>query len=173
MAAYRAADQVVVVTERFRDDLLRRGVPADKVHVVRNGVDIDAFVPNPPDPSVRERLGATNGDALVLYAGAHGISHGLETVAEAAAKLTYEPVRFAFVGEGAAKGQLLDKLGELRLGQRHHPGRRPPRPGLGPAGGRRHLPGAAARRPPLRLVHPVQDVRVPGRGQGGHRQRPG
>ncbi len=116
MAAYRAADQVVVVTERFRDDLLRRGVPAEKVHVVRNGVDIDAFVPNPPDPSVRERLGATNGDTLVLYAGAHGISHGLETVAEAAAKLTYEPVRFAFVGEGAAKGQLLHKLGELDSG---------------------------------------------------------
>jgi glycosyltransferase involved in cell wall biosynthesis len=116
MAAYRAADQVVVVTERFRDDLLRRGVDPDKVHVVRNGVDVDAFVPNPPDPSVQEWLGAGPGDTLVLYAGAHGISHGLETVAEAAAKLTYEPVRFAFVGEGAAKRQLLDKLAELDSG---------------------------------------------------------
>jgi glycosyltransferase involved in cell wall biosynthesis len=116
LAAYRAADQVVVVTERFRDDLIRRGVPSEKVHVVRNGVDVDAFVPDGPDPAVRERLGAGPDQVLVLYAGAHGISHGLETLAEAAAKLTYEPVKFAFVGEGAAKKGLLDKVRELDSG---------------------------------------------------------
>ena len=113
MAAYRAADEVVVVTEGFRDDLLRRGVDGTKVHVVRNGVDVDAFVPAGPDSTVREHLGAGNGETLVLYVGAHGISHGLETVAEAASKLTDQRVRFAFVGEGSAKHRLEERIAEL------------------------------------------------------------
>jgi len=115
MTAYRAADEVVVVTEGFRDDLLRRGVSPDKVHVVRNGVDIEAFVPAAADAGVRARLGAADGETLVLYVGAHGISHGLETVAEAAGKLTGEQVRFAFVGEGAAKRRLEERVAELGL----------------------------------------------------------
>jgi glycosyltransferase involved in cell wall biosynthesis len=113
MAAYRAADKVVVVTDGFRDDLLRRGIDPDKVHVVRNGVDVDAFVPVEADPIVRERLGAVNGETLVLYAGAHGISHGLEAVAEAAGKLSQEQIRFAFVGEGSKKRRLVERVAEL------------------------------------------------------------
>ena len=40
----------------------------------------------------------------MLYAGTHGISQGLTSVADAAARLAGEPaIRFAFVGEGADK----------------------------------------------------------------------
>ena len=116
MAAYRAADAVVVVTEGFRDDLVRRGVPAGKVHVIPNGADLDRFAAAPGDPTpARAELGAGPGETLVLYIGAHGISHGLETVAEAAAKLAGEPVRFAFVGEGAEKERLAALVRELGL----------------------------------------------------------
>jgi glycosyltransferase involved in cell wall biosynthesis len=116
LLAYRLADQVVVVSDGFRDNLVGRGVPPAKVHVVRNGADLDRFRPTEADPAVRARLGAAPGDALVLYVGAHGISHGLVTVAEAAAKVTGEPIHFAFVGEGAAKPALEQRVAELHLG---------------------------------------------------------
>ncbi len=45
LAAYAAADQVVVVSEGFRADLIRRGVPPEKVHTIRNGVDLGRFAP--------------------------------------------------------------------------------------------------------------------------------
>ena len=45
LAAYAAADQVVVVSEGFRADLLRRGVPPEKVHTIRNGVELGRFTP--------------------------------------------------------------------------------------------------------------------------------
>ena len=45
LAAYAAADQVVVVSEGFRADLIRRGVPPAKVHTIRNGVDLGRFTP--------------------------------------------------------------------------------------------------------------------------------
>lgn len=116
LAAYRAADAVVVVSEGFRDDLVRRGVPNEKLHTIRNGADLDRFHPAAPNPAIRRRLGAGPDQTLVLYAGAHGIAHGLTTVAEAAAKLVGEPVHFAFVGEGAAKADLAAKVEELGLG---------------------------------------------------------
>jgi glycosyltransferase involved in cell wall biosynthesis len=104
LAAYRAADAVVVVSEGFRSDLIRRGVPADKVTTIRNGVDLDRFSPDlQPDPVDRRWLGAGENDLLVLYLGAHGISQGLSSVIEAAALLDDEPVHVALVGEGADK----------------------------------------------------------------------
>jgi hypothetical protein len=116
MAAYRAADAVVVVTEGFREDLVRRGVPPDKVHVVPNGADLDRFDAAATDvDEARAELGAATGETLVLYIGAHGISHGLETVAEAAAKLSGEAVHFAFVGEGAEKERLVARVRDLGL----------------------------------------------------------
>ena len=120
LAAYAAADTVIVVSDGFRANLLARGVPAAKVHTIRNGVRPGDFDPGAPaDPGLRARLGAGPGDTLVLYAGTHGISQGLTTVAEAAAQLAArpagQPVRFAFVGEGADKQRLADRVAELGL----------------------------------------------------------
>jgi glycosyltransferase involved in cell wall biosynthesis len=116
LAAYAAADQVVVVSEGFKADLIRRGVQPAKVHTIRNGVDSGRFTPSmAADPAVRARLGAGPGDCLVLYAGTHGISQGLSAVADAAAELSDLPVRFAFVGDGADKRQLKRRVAELGL----------------------------------------------------------
>jgi glycosyltransferase involved in cell wall biosynthesis len=116
LASYRAADRVVVVSEGFRHHLTARGVPADKVHTIRNGVDLSLFRPDViPSNGVRARLGAPDGTPLVLYIGAHGISHGLTTVVEAAAQLRNEPVHLAFVGEGSAKAELERRVHELGL----------------------------------------------------------
>jgi glycosyltransferase involved in cell wall biosynthesis len=113
LAAYAAADTVIVVSDGFRANLIGRGVPAGKVHTIRNGVSPGEFG-GAADPQVRARLGARPGDCLVLYAGTHGISQGLTSVADAAARLP--SVRFAFVGEGADKRRLRDRVAELGLG---------------------------------------------------------
>lgn len=121
--AYHAADAVVVVSEGFRDDLIRRGVPADKVHTIRNGVDVTRFQPGGDPAPGRAQLGVAADDVLVLYIGAHGLSHGLTSVADAAALLQDQPIHVAFVGEGAAKGALEQRVAELHLDNvSMHPG---------------------------------------------------
>jgi len=115
LSAYRAADAVVVVSHGFAESIAARGIPADKIHVIPNGADLERFRPNPANVDVRARLGAGPGDTLVLYLGAHGISHGLAAIADAAAELATEPVKFAFVGEGAAKAELSRRVAELEL----------------------------------------------------------
>lgn len=103
LAAYRAADAVVVVTEGFHDQIAARGIDAGKIVTIPNGADLERFSPRPGSDKIRTRLGAGPADVLVLYLGAHGISQGLGTVVEAAARLQGFPVHFALVGEGAAK----------------------------------------------------------------------
>src|SRR6202020_2423074 len=116
LAAYAAADQVVVVSEGFRDDLIRRGVPPEEAHTDRNSVEVQRF---PPDQlasvGVRSRLGAGPDDCLVLYAGTHGISQSMSAVADAAALLDGRAIRFAFVGDGADKKRLQRRVDELGL----------------------------------------------------------
>jgi glycosyltransferase involved in cell wall biosynthesis len=124
LAAYAAADAVVVVSDGFRANLIGRGVPPGKVHTIRNGVTLGQFNPDcAASPAVRTRLGARPGDCLVLYLGTHGISQALPAVADAAARLDGEPIVFAFVGEGADKPRLRSRVHELGLANVSlHPG---------------------------------------------------
>jgi glycosyltransferase involved in cell wall biosynthesis len=114
LAAYRAADAIVVVTDGFRASLIDRGVPTSKIHTIHNGASPGQFDPAATaDPAVRARLGARPGDCLVLYAGNHGISQDLPVLAEAAARLEGEAIHVAFVGEGADKPRLASRVAEL------------------------------------------------------------
>lgn len=116
MAAYRAADAVVVVSEGFRAQLIDRGVAPAKVHTIRNGVDLDRFRPaDDPDPVWRAEL-AGDAEVLALYIGAHGISQGLTTVVDAAALLDNGGVRVALVGDGADRQRVETHLAQLGIG---------------------------------------------------------
>jgi glycosyltransferase involved in cell wall biosynthesis len=116
LAAYAAADEVVVVSDGFRAHLIGRGVPADKVHTIRNGVAVAAFDPGTrADPYLRAGLGARPHECLAVYAGTHGISQGLPEAAGAAVRLTGRPIHLAFVGEGADKPRLRQRVSELGL----------------------------------------------------------
>jgi glycosyltransferase involved in cell wall biosynthesis len=118
LALYAAADAIVVVSEGFRDDLVSRGVPSAKVHTIRNGVDLERFRGGRDDATVsriRDELGVGTDETFVLYLGTHGLSQGLDSVLEAAHKLTGEPIRFVLVGEGALKASLVSRAHELGL----------------------------------------------------------
>jgi glycosyltransferase involved in cell wall biosynthesis len=114
--AYGQATEVVVVSEGFRQNLISRGVPPEKVTTIRNGADVDRFTPNGDPAPGRRRLGAADGEVLALYLGAHGVSHGLDTVVDAATLLSGTPgppVRIALVGEGAKRSELIAQVERL------------------------------------------------------------
>jgi glycosyltransferase involved in cell wall biosynthesis len=98
---YKSADQLVVVSEPFRQHIADRtpGTSVQDIAVVTNGVDIERFHPDNDGQAFRDQLGVTGPRAV--YAGTHGLAMGLTTVVEAARLVPEIPV--AFVGEGAAK----------------------------------------------------------------------
>lgn len=112
---YRKASRVVTVTRSFVDDIARRGIDRGKVAVVTNGVDYVQFAPGPADAAfvADEDLA---GKFVVLYLGAHGISHALIRVLEVAERLDDLPdVLFVLVGEGAEKEMLVAEAARRHL----------------------------------------------------------
>jgi glycosyltransferase involved in cell wall biosynthesis len=107
MFLYARSKKIVVVTKAFKDNLIKRGVATDKISVITNGADTQLFYPGRDGDDLRTELGLGN-KFVVLYIGAHGISHSLHVILEAASKLRDEKqIHFLFVGEGAEKERLI------------------------------------------------------------------
>ena len=113
--AYRKADHIVVVTDAFRQTLLSLGIPAEKITVIKNGVDLSVFTSIPRDEAFLASIGF-QGRFVASYVGTHGMAHGLEIILEAASLLQDRPdVGFLLVGDGADRRRLLAKRDEMGL----------------------------------------------------------
>ncbi|MDP5280672.1 glycosyltransferase family 4 protein [Sphingomonas sp. DG1-23] len=114
---YRAADRVITVTHTFKSILVSRGVDAQKIDVVTNGVDLTNYTPR-DGSALRRRLGL-EGKLLIGYVGTHGMAHALETLIEAATLARSDAgladLHFVLVGEGARKESLMALAAERGL----------------------------------------------------------
>ncbi|GAC1305206.1 MAG: hypothetical protein NVSMB27_44020 [Ktedonobacteraceae bacterium] len=131
-STYQRASLVWAVTEGIRQSLLQRGLSARQVFLLTNGVDTARFSPLPQEQvdTARAALG-WDGRFTVLYAGTHGLAHGLTTVLEAAELLQdsgrdksghgnsgaspYADIHFVLAGEGAAKADLVMQAQKRKL----------------------------------------------------------
>lgn len=103
---YRRAAAIVAVTEAFRDDLTTRGIDPKKIHVVRNGVDLDRYRPQPRDAALAREF-HLEGKFVAGYLGTHGMAHALDKVLDAAALLRERgDIAFFFAGSGAARSEV-------------------------------------------------------------------
>ena len=112
---YQRSALVVALTPAFKENLVRRGVPRQKVTVVINGVDLNRYSPQPPDQTLLKKFGLV-GCFVVGYLGTHGMAHALERVLDAAELLQDSPaVRFLFMGSGAAREAIITEATKRRL----------------------------------------------------------
>lgn len=106
---YRHADLVVGVTRNMCQAAIDKGASEERVLHVPNGVDTDVFHPEAGRESLRKTLGI-EGKFVVMYAGSMGPAHGLEAILDSAKLFRAESaVRFALVGDGSVKAQLVEK----------------------------------------------------------------
>ncbi len=112
---YRHSTRVLAFTQAFLEDIVARGVPAEKVDVVVNGANLELFSPQPvKDPEILRQYGL-EGRFVIGYLGTLGLCHGLANVIDAAELLKDAPVTFFFVGAGADKELLEQKTRERGL----------------------------------------------------------
>ncbi|MBI1318962.1 MAG: glycosyltransferase [Candidatus Hydrogenedens sp.] len=105
---YRRARAVVALTNAFKEDLVRRGIPAEKIAVVINGVDLPRYQPQPRDAALATEWQLT-GKFVIGYVGTHGMAHGLTNVLDAAERLQGDDrIRFLLAGAGAERQLLID-----------------------------------------------------------------
>ncbi|MBC7630238.1 glycosyltransferase family 4 protein [Aeromicrobium sp.] len=114
--AAQEADRVIAITGGLRDTLVERGVPADKIRVVPNGVDTERFVPRARDEALAAHYGLQ--DTVVIgYVGSFNWYEGHELLFEAFARLhaRHPHTRLLMVG-GGEQADILQRLRtEMRL----------------------------------------------------------
>lgn len=106
--ACNGAAAVAPMTAGIERLLLARGLPAQKLHLIHYGSDVELFedrsrwLPLPADLETRLR-----GRFVVSYIGTHGVSQGLQVVLDAAQRLRGGPeILFLMIGDGAEKDSL-------------------------------------------------------------------
>ena len=112
---YARADHIIVNSPAYRDYLLRKKVPEQKISFISNGVDPAMFDPDARGEAVREQYGL-QGKFVVTYAGAMGMANDLEVVLQAAKQLVNDThIHFLLVGEGKEGQHLREKVKQLGL----------------------------------------------------------
>lgn len=104
-----SADMVVTLANVMRDEIVSRGVPADRIAVVPNAVD-DRFLKQPPDPTgVRLRLGIGEDQVTIGLISTLNRYEGIDTLIDAVGdlRLAGANVHLLIVGHGPAATSLL------------------------------------------------------------------
>jgi len=111
---YRKADQIIVVTDAFKERIIACGVKAEKIDVIKNGVHLHLYQPKEKSKALLEKHHLEN-KFVVAYIGTHGMAHKLDFILECAAEVKNENIHFLFVGDGAFKGRLVKMAERIQL----------------------------------------------------------
>ena len=117
--AIRQAAHVFTICEGLRADIAARGVPADKLSVIPNAVDVDAFaLAAPPEPALQARWGLA-GRTVIGFIGSFYAYEGLDLLVQAMpALLQARPdACLLLVGGGPQEGALKAQVKALGLEQ--------------------------------------------------------
>lgn len=99
---YHSANKVIPNTPAFKDNLINRGIPENKMYVIPNGANLDLFDSERKNIELKEGLGIKE-EFVVGYIGTHGLAHSLDFIITSIAAADFEGVHFLFIGDGAEK----------------------------------------------------------------------
>ncbi len=101
--SYKNADHIIVISESFKQNLLNKGVPEEKITVVSNWIDIDKIHPiEKKDNKLYDEFSIPKDKFLVVYAGNFGAAQGADIILKVAKQLKkYEDIQFVIFGGGA------------------------------------------------------------------------
>ena len=100
-AVYARADRLTIQNHGFINNLVEKGIPRCKLHVVDNIADSSIYRPLEPDPALGRKFGL-EGKFNLMFAGTMGLGQGLGSLIRAAVLLKSErQVQFVFIGAGA------------------------------------------------------------------------
>ncbi len=126
----RAADALFTICDGLKDDLAARGIPAGRIRVMRNGVDLSLFgEPVARDNDLVSSLGIAPGAPVIGYIGSFYAYEGVDDLIRAMPILrqSHPDARLVLVGAGpmdaawrAAAAALPDPLAVIFTGRVSH-----------------------------------------------------
>ncbi len=120
----RKADQVGVLCRGLKDDLIERGIPAEKLSVIYNGINPDDFKPCKPDAEYQKAWNL-EGKTVISFIGSFYHYEGLDLLVQAFSHLASSPPRLQaskppnivllLVGGGEMENELRAQIKQLQL----------------------------------------------------------
>ncbi|MGG1630938.1 glycosyltransferase family 4 protein [Rossellomorea sp. NRS-1567] len=114
---YKKSKKIIVTLPGAYKYITTLGIPEDKIVYIPNGIEMDKIHElenkaslEPTLQTIREQY-----PKIAMYLGSHGVANSLETIVNAANRLSREDTAFVFVGEGPEKKNLKVKAEELGL----------------------------------------------------------
>jgi colanic acid biosynthesis glycosyl transferase WcaI len=112
---YSRATHVSVISNAIGENIVAKGVPAEKLSTIPNFVDTDFIRPLPKENYFSYRFDLAD-KFVVTHAGNVGYVYDLETLIETASILrSQRDIQFLIVGDGVARPQLEAKVQALGL----------------------------------------------------------
>jgi glycosyltransferase involved in cell wall biosynthesis len=125
LRAYRRFDslliryftRIIAVSDGVRKEMLRYGVPNEKIRVIDNGIDLTRFGDTILPETIREEFGIKKGVMVIGTIGNLGAEKGHVYLLQAAKDIVKNvgPVKFFFVGDGPLRGWLENEATQLGI----------------------------------------------------------
>lgn len=105
------SDHIFILTEAMRQELISKGIPAEKITVLPNSCDPDKFDPlkNPKDIILKTELNIPNGVPVIGYIGTFNSYEGLDDLIHACGGLFKAGVNFRVLLVGAEPSTTSDQ----------------------------------------------------------------
>lgn len=115
---YRNADHIITITDDMKANIMKKGVPEDKISVVRNWIDTEKIKPISRDENkLFDELGLSRNHFYVTYAGNLGYVQAVDCLVQVATALQEDKeIEFIIFGNGSEENRIKDaiKSGNLK-----------------------------------------------------------
>ena len=114
---YEACDEIIVISESFKRNIMEKGVPEDKITVISNWIDTDRISPvKREENTVVSEFGIDPDKFIVVYAGNFGAAQGADVVVDAAEVLKdNDNIQFVIFGGGSEFESIKKQVNEKHL----------------------------------------------------------
>lgn len=105
---YRNADHIITITDDMKANIMKKGVPEDKISVVRNWIDTDKVKHISRENNLLfDELKLPRDGFYVVYAGNLGKVQGVDVILKAASLMEdYKDIKFVIFGNGSEEDNL-------------------------------------------------------------------
>lgn len=114
---YRNADHIITITDDMKANIVKKGVPEDKISVVRNWIDTDKVKHVPRESNILfDELKLSRDSFNVVYAGNLGKVQGVDVILKAASLMKdYKDIKFVIFGNGSEEENLKEIVNDKHL----------------------------------------------------------
>lgn len=114
---YRDADKIIVISNDFKENIMAKGVPEEKIEVIYNWVDQNAVVDIPREENkLFDKYGLSRDKFYITYSGNIGLSQNMDMLLNVAKKISETTnIHFVLIGEGAYKAEVEKRVKEENI----------------------------------------------------------